>query len=87
MALFLYKGWYNRIKTGFDRPLGHIRAGAPIYKGARPNSCGRPPKSGKTPFLSLLIPVSPHVSKYLFPLFLLILMPVSYRKGLEIPKR
>ena len=25
------------IKLGFDRPLQHIRAGAPRYKGARPN--------------------------------------------------
>ena len=29
------------MKLGFGRPLQHIWAGAPIYKGARPNSCGR----------------------------------------------
>ena len=48
--------------------LGYAtRAGAPIYKGARPNSCGRLPESSEKPSLSLLHAVSFPVSPYLFP--------------------
>ena len=55
------------MKYGFGRPLAHIRAGAPICKGGRPNSCGRPPESSYPVPFSLLIRISYPVCTYLSP--------------------
>ena len=46
------------MKTSFERPVAHIGASVPIYKGARPYSCVRPPESGYPVPFSLLHAVS-----------------------------
>ena len=43
---------------GLDRPLEHNRAGAPRYKGARPDLCGRLMTTKGTPYRSLLQRIS-----------------------------
>ena len=63
---------FKGILFGFDRPLGYIRAGAPIYQGARPNLCGRPPESAKMPSRSLLHAVLIPFTTGYFPLPVLV---------------
>ena len=55
------------IKLGFDRPLQHIRAGAPRCKGARPNLCGRTRATSYTVPFSLFARAFFPVGQYLSP--------------------
>jgi len=70
LALLPKTRYFQGIKLGFDRPLQHIRAGAPRYKGARPYLCGRSPESGKMPSLSQLHAFSLPVTCLLTPCYM-----------------
>ena len=43
------------MKLDFDRPLQHLRAGAPRYKCARPNLCVRAFELRDMPYRSLFV--------------------------------
>jgi hypothetical protein len=85
LALLSEERYFQGIKLGFDRPLQHLRAGAPRYKGARPNLCGRAFILRDMPSRSLLARTFSPVPTYIFDkgiLFLALFASFSFIIGI-----